>query len=182
MNCDSSPLTPLTSTRSDVNAALDAMAASGGSNISEGIAWAWRVLSPDAPFAMAKPYDAANNKKYMIILARGANWIVGLKNMNESYYSAWGYGANNRLNSSSHTTPSLTDSMNQKSRDACRGASDKGVLVYTIGFGVSDAHTRSMLQYCASLPSMRYTAETADELRAIFESIGRDLTPVRITG
>jgi Flp pilus assembly protein TadG len=182
MNCDSTPLTPLTSARSDVNAALDAMTASGGSNISEGIAWAWRVLSPDAPFATAKAYDATNNKKYMIILARGANWISGLNNMNDSYYSAWGYGANNRLNSSSHATPSLTNSMNQKSRDACRGASDKGVQVYTIGFGVSDAHTRSMLQYCATLPSMTYTAESADQLKVIFETIARELTPVRIAG
>jgi Flp pilus assembly protein TadG len=182
MNCDANPLTPLTSTRADVTAALDAMTASGGSNISEGIAWGWRVLAPNAPFALAKPYDADNNKKYMIIMARGANWIVGLQNMNQSYYSAWGYGVNNRLNSSSHTTPSLQNSMNQKSRDACRGASDKGVLVYTIGFGVSDAHTRSMLQYCATLPSMTYTAETADELKAIFETIARDMTPVRIAG
>jgi Flp pilus assembly protein TadG len=182
MNCDSTPLTPLTSARADINAALDAMTASGGSNISEGIAWAWRVLSPNAPIATARSYDAANNKKYMIILARGANWIAGLNNMNDSYYSAWGYGANNRLNSSSHTTPSLTNSMNQKSRDACRGTSDKGVRVYTIGFGVSDAHTRSMLQYCATLPSMTFTAETADELKAIFETIARELTPVRIAG
>jgi hypothetical protein len=72
--------------------------------------------------------------------------------------------------------------MNQKSRDACRGASDKGVQVYTIGFGVSDAHTRSMLQYCATLPSMTYTAETADQLKVIFETIARELTPVRIAG
>ena len=182
MNCDSTPLTPVTSIPSHVTAALDAMTAAGGSNISEGIAWAWRILSPSAPFAMAKPYDADSNKKYMIILARGANSIVGLKNMNDSYYSTWGYGANNRLNSSSHTTPSLTDSMNQKSRDACRGASDKGIQVYTIGFGVSDAHTRSMLKYCATLPSMTFSVDTADQLKTIFENIGRDITPARIAG
>jgi len=72
--------------------------------------------------------------------------------------------------------------MNQKSRAACRGASDKGVQVYTIAFGVSDAHTRSMLQYCATLPSMAYSVQTADELKAIFERIARDITPARIAG
>src|SRR5262245_12173646 len=114
------------------------MIAAGGADISEGIAWGWRVLAPAAPFAQARPYDAASNKKYMIIMARGANCIVGLNNMNNSYYSAWGYGVNNRLNPNSHTTSALTNSMNQKSRDACRGASDKGIQVYTIGFGESD--------------------------------------------
>jgi Flp pilus assembly protein TadG len=182
MNCDSTPLTPLTTVRSDVIAALDAMSATGGANISEGIAWGWRVLAPNAPFGHGRPYDVPGNKKYLILMARGANWIVGQKNMNESYYSAWGFGANNRLNSSSHTTPSLTDSMNQKARAACRGASDKGVQVYTIAFGVSDAHTRSMLKYCATDPSMTYTAETADELKTIFETIARNITPVRISG
>jgi hypothetical protein len=39
-----------------------------------------------------------------------------------------------------------------------------------------------MLQYCATDPSMAHTAQTADELKAIFEGIARDMTPARIAG
>jgi hypothetical protein len=72
--------------------------------------------------------------------------------------------------------------MNQNSRTACRAASDAGIMVYSIGFGVSNAHTRSMLQYCATTPHMNYDVDSEAELLSVFEAIGRELLQIRLAG
>ena len=118
----------------------------------------------------------------MIVMARGANWNKGLRNINQSWYSAWGFAVNNRLNSDSHTTSSLENSMDETARAACRGVKDSGIKVLTIGFGASDAHTRSMLQYCASGPHDAYSAETGEELLNIFGSLGREMVQLHVAG
>jgi Flp pilus assembly protein TadG len=182
MHCDAQPLTPLTGLRSDIEDAIADMRAVGTANVGEGIMWGLRALSPDAPLTEGRPYDQANNRKFIIVMARGANWIEGLRNINESWYSAYGFAANNRLNPSSHTTTSLENSMDETTRAACRGATDSGIKVLTIGFGASSAQTRSMLKYCASEPHDAYNAETGDELLAIFESFGREMVQLRVAG
>lgn len=182
MLCDSAPLTRLTGRRSELVSAIDAMQASGRANIGEGVMWGWRVLSPEAPFADGAAYQTRGVRKIMIVLARGANWAEGLRNVNDSTYTAWGYGVENRLSPQSHTSTSLTNSMNEMTRAACRSVTDKGVEVYSIGFGQSDAHTRSMLQYCASNPHMNFDPKDFNELMAVFEGISKMSLQLRIAG
>jgi Flp pilus assembly protein TadG len=182
MHCDAQPMTPLTGDRTRIGDAIDAMRAAGTANVAEGVMWGWRALSPSEPLPEGRPYNQANNKKYMIVMARGANWNKGLRNINKSWYSAWGFAANNRLNPNSHTTTSLENSMDETSRAACRGVKDSGIKVLTIGFGASDAQTRSMLKYCASGPHDAYDAETGEELLNIFESLAREMVQLRVAG
>jgi Flp pilus assembly protein TadG len=182
MHCDAQPLTPLTGWRSEIEDAITAMRAAGTANVAEGVMWGWRALSPGEPLPEGKPYGQANNRKYMIVMARGANWNQGLRNINDSWYSAWGFAGNNRLNPNSHTTTSLENSMDQTARAACRGASDSGIKVLTVGFGADNAQTRSMLQYCASSPDDAYDADTGAELTNIFESIAREMVQLRVSG
>jgi hypothetical protein len=182
LHCDAQPLTPLTGWRSEIEDAITAMRAAGTANVAEGVMWGWRALSPGLPLPEGRPYNQANNKKYMIVMGRGANWNEGLRNINKSWYSAWGFAANNRLNPRSHTTTALENSMDQTARAACRGANDSGIKILTIGFGASSAQTRSMLQYCASSPHDAYSAETGDELLNIFESFARELVQLRVAG
>jgi hypothetical protein len=182
MHCDAQPLTALTGWRSEIEDAITAMRAAGTANIADGIMWGWRALSPTEPLPEGRPYNQPNNRKYIIVMARGANWNVGLDNINKSWYSAWGFAANNRLNPNSHTTTALENSMDQTTRAACRGANDSGIKILTIGFGASSAQTQSMLQYCASEPHDAYSAETGDELLNIFESFARELVQLRVAG
>jgi hypothetical protein len=182
MHCDARPITPLTGWRSEIEDAITAMRAAGTANAAEGVMWGWRALSPGEPLPEGRPYGQANNRKYMIVMGRGADWNEGLRNINESWYSAWGFAANNRLNPNSHTTTSLENSMDQTARAACRGAADSGIKVLTIGFGASSAQTRSMLQYRASTPKDAYDADTGDELRNIFESIAKEMVQLHVAG
>jgi Flp pilus assembly protein TadG len=182
MHCDAQPLTALTGWRSEIEDAITDMRAAGTANIAEGVMWGWRALSPGEPLPEGRLYNQANNRKYIIVMARGANSNVGLRNINESWYSAWGFAANNRLNPNSHTTTSLENSMDQTARAACRGVKDSGIKVLTIGFGAGNAQTRSLLQYCASEPHDAYSAETGAELLNLFESFARELVQLHVAG
>lgn len=182
--CSSEPLLPLTSDRAAVDGKIAAMRSEGGANISEGIMWGHRVLSPGIPFTEGASFDDRSTKKFMVLLARGANFIEAFRDPipNHSTYSTWGYGSTDRLNPNSHTETSLTNAMNSKAREACRLVTDNNVQLFTIGFGVSDPHTRSMLQYCASHPSMNFDVDSKDELLQVFERIGREISDLRVTG
>lgn len=182
MLCDAQPITPLTGWRSEIEDAITAMRASGTANVAEGVMWGWRALSPSEPLPEGRPYNQANNRKYMIVMARGANRIEGLRNINKSWFSAWGFAANNRLNPTSHTTSALQNSMDETTRAACRGVTDSGIKVLTIGFGAANAQTRSMLQYCATDPQDAYSAETGGELLKIFESLAREMIQLHVAG
>lgn len=182
MLCHAKPLTRLTNRRAELISAIDAMTAAGSANIGEGVAWGWRLLSPKGPFADGADYNSPGVRKILVVLSRGANWAEGLRNINDSTYSAWGYGITDRLSPQSHTTTSYTNSMNEMTRATCRGASDQGVEVYTIGFGASDAQTRSMLQYCATNPHMAYDTKSINELMSVFEGISRMALKLRISG
>lgn len=182
--CTSEPLLPLSSDKIAIEAKIDSMLAEGGANISEGIMWGYRVLSPAEPFTEGESFDDPGTKKFMVLLARGANFVEAFRDAlpNHSIYTPWGYGSTDRLNPQSHTESALTNAMNSKSREACRLATDSGVQVFTIGYGVSDAHTRSMLKYCASHPSMHFDIESQDELLQVFDRIGQTISELRVTG
>ena len=193
-NCTSIPLQPLTTDSNAVANTLNAMRASGGSNIAEGILWGYRVLSPQQPFTGGGDFDDESYQKFMIVLARGANWIEAFRDdLNNSIYTPWGYATlgdkgnehapslKARLNPESHTRQALTNAMDELSRDACRTAAEKGVQVFTIGYQVSDPQMRSMLKYCAVHPEMYFEAETLDGLKDRLSTIASRITRLHLT-
>jgi hypothetical protein len=56
-NCPNAKLQPLTGEKTVIDSAVDAMVADQNTNIAEGLAWAWRVISPDEPFTEGMPYS-----------------------------------------------------------------------------------------------------------------------------
>lgn len=180
--CSSAAVQPLTRSSTLVENKLNEMVAKGGSNVAEGIMWGFRVLSPQVPFTGGSEFDDASVKKYMIVLARGGNWIEAYKDdLNHSIYTPWGYGVKDRLNPQSHTQQALTNAMDEKSRSACRFAAEKGVEVFTIGYQVSDPQLSSMLQYCAVKPKMYFEADTPDQLRDTLSTIASRITKLHLT-
>jgi Flp pilus assembly protein TadG len=66
----------------------------GGTIASEGLAWAWRTLSPSKPFVDGKAYGTANNKKVIVLMTDGVNGLAENGNANgapESDFNAYGY-------------------------------------------------------------------------------------------
>jgi hypothetical protein len=71
-------VTPLTDTEATLHTQINGLSRwdGGGTVASEGLMWAWRVLSPNKPYALGSPYsDLKDGKvqKYIILMTDGEN-------------------------------------------------------------------------------------------------------------
>lgn len=92
------PIVPLTN-YSNRNTVLNAISNlnywnGGGTNQIEGLAWAWRVLSPGAPFTEGRPYHDPNDpvRKVIVLFTDGDNTSLNSSdNALESDYAGFSY-------------------------------------------------------------------------------------------
>jgi Flp pilus assembly protein TadG len=187
--CDTQPVLPLTSTKSQIDGAIDAMIAKGGTNIAEGVAWGWRVLSPDPPYTEGRPYTDTDNKKFLVLMTDGENWHGGQDNINLSWYHSFGYAAANRLglssipSTASARTTALKQTMNEKTTAVCASAKAAGITVYTVAFRLeTNPTTLAILSACASASDKAFRASDGAGLIAAFKQIGRDISNLRVAG
>jgi Flp pilus assembly protein TadG len=171
------PIVPLTSQRKPLKTAIDGFVAEGYTHIPQGVAWGWRVLSPDAPFTEGAPYNDKFWHKVMVVMTDGDNTIPTTSDsINKSSYSAYGYVAQGRLGSTSAST--ALSNMNTRLTTTCANAKNKGIEIYTIAFGpasdISNA-TRNLLRNCASSPEKYLEAPDGATLREHFKAIGASL-------
>ncbi|MCO5072640.1 MAG: hypothetical protein M9944_15685 [Rhizobiaceae bacterium] len=109
-SCTTTAITPLTDVTvsagvTKVKNAIDAMQATGATNVPEGIAWGWRTLSSQAPFTGGRSETERGNDKVIIVLTDGANTYYTPSSLgssdyagNQSIYSAYGYARLNNGN------------------------------------------------------------------------------------
>ncbi len=174
------PILPLTNAKGDVLAAIDRMVHWNGSgtNVAEGLAWGWRVLSPGAPFTEGAAYGKI--RKVLVLMTDGTNNIdPSPDGAIWSDYSAYGY-----LNSG--VVPDVTyDAFRQhtdaRMTDVCQNAKNAGITIYTVAFGIVDQQTLNKLEACASKPPYAYAPGTQTELVEAFNAIGASLTELRLT-
>lgn len=152
-------LTRLTSSASRIRDEITAMTASGNTYIAAGLEWGWRVLSSKAPFA-----DGASEsepvRKIIVLMTDGAN-----------------------TKSPTYPAHDGTDATlaNRITADLCREIKLAQISIYTVAFDVSDTTISSLLGDCSSGPPFAYSANTVTELQSAFESIGRQITAVRLS-
>ena len=94
--CTTQPITPLTGSIATLTAQIDAMAAFGGTNSAEGLAWGWRTLTPGAPFTEGTSRSNKGMDRVVILLTDGANQLGALSSSsdyasNKSNYAAYGH-------------------------------------------------------------------------------------------
>ena len=176
--CDTKAVTPLTNSRSTLDAAVTAMKAGGSTNILEGMMWAWRVISPTAPFTEGAAYGTANLNKVIILMSDGQNNYPGANNVNSSTYFSYGYSAKGRIGSTSSNTNTLISKLDDRTKLACDNAKAAGITVYTVALGVG-ADT-ALLAYCASQPGYAYAPVNGSDLTSTFEAIAASINKLRI--
>lgn len=180
--CDSEAIQTLTESQAEVESKLSVLVAKGNTNIAEGVMWGWRSLSPDAPFALGRPYNIASNDKILVLMTDGANTYSAYSNHNKSSYGAQGYGASNRLGTT-YTSAGYLAQMNNKTLAACANAKAAGLKIYTVAFRLqNDPTALSVLQGCASQASMAFQAADGNALIAAFERIGTEISKLRVAG
>ena len=171
------PIVPLTSLRQSLKDGIADLEAQGNTHIPQGVAWGWRVLSPNEPFTEGAAYSDKFWHKIMVVMTDGDNTIATTSDsFNKSRYSAYGYVAQGRLDSTTAST--ALSNMNTRLKTTCTNAKNTGIEIYTIAFGpaseISNA-TRNLLRNCASSPEKYLEAPDGATLREHFKAIGTSL-------
>lgn len=166
---------------------LDAMVADGNTNVAMGLMWGWHTVSPNAPFADGVAYSTPKTQKIIVLLTDGDNTNDEVSNPNDSIYTGYGYMAQKRLKNSSNValdeTSSATtrrDAIDSRQAKACANAKAAGVLIYSIGVGVS-SHSKSILQTCATSTDMYYDVTDVTQLTSVFNTIAGAIQNLRIS-
>jgi len=198
------PIVPLTSNESVIQANIAAMRdwMGGGTNQAEGLAWGWRVLSPAPPFTEGAPYDDV--RKVIVLMSDGENTNVGTDAVMDGDYSAYNYLGFWRDHASGNVLTQLLfgilhgvlpaqfrrniNSSNQyvsyvNSRQAqlCTNIKNEGIEIYTVIFRETDNATETLMRNCATSSQHFYRADSAQELSAAFRAIGSGIGQLRLT-
>lgn len=185
--CTTAALLPLSITKNQALTAIASMRASGMTNISEGVAWGWRTLSPGEPFTQGRSFDDRDNKKIIILMTDGENTYSYANNHNKSAYGAAGYAKpfahpdQGRLGSN-YSSSAYGNAIAGRTREVCANAKAAGIKIYTVAFRLeNDTATRSMLRDCASEPKYAFAASNGAVLIETFQNIGREIAKLRLT-
>lgn len=179
--CTTDPITPLTNSEQTVLNAISAMDANGTTNIPQGVGWGIRTISPEEPFTEGVDWDDDDVIKAMVILTDGENVMYGRSTDLRSDYGAYGFSRDGRLGTTSSSTSTLGDALDERLEAACDEAKDLGIRVYSITFQVNDSGTRSLMEACASSPSLYFNSPSGEALEDAFEMIAGDLSNLRLS-
>lgn len=163
--CNKSYILPLTNTKTDIQNKITSLTASGNTLSNLGMAWGYRVLSPEFPFREGAAWTDETVKKVAILMTDGDN------NIGNAYsgYGAW-------------TVLRLTDNdLDQRLTETCNNMKADDIVIYTIVFtsGISEA-TKTRFRNCATDTSKYYYAPTQSGLISTFEQISRELANIHI--
>ena len=157
----SPPLTPLTTDRSQIHNAIDAMSTDGDTYIPEGLMWGWRLLSPSDPFTESQSSGGGSGqvRRFLVLMSDGVNTVSP---------TASGHDGSDAVLA------------NQYTAEACTSIKASGILLFTVAFEVSDNAIKDILRACATNGGFFYDAVNSSQLTASFEAIGRQMVALRL--
>lgn len=181
-------ITPLVAEKTKILDAIDAMEpwSFGGTATPMGLAWGWRVLSPRwrGLWAGSVPtlpvdHDTPFMDKVIVVLTDGKNeFISGYPEFGGSDYTAYGTIADMDHASVYEARDDLDDRFDR----ICSNVKNDGVIIYSITFGSTpDSDVQGAFETCATNPSFYFHAPTASSLEDAFETIGRQLSNLRLS-
>ena len=149
-------LLPLTTNWTALNSKIDAMSPNGNTNVTIGLVWAWHSLTPGAPLSEAAA-PATDLDKVIIILTDGQNT------------EAWKNSNNTKVTGSS--------TIDARTRLVCDNIKAANIKIYAIRVINGNA---SLLQQCATNPTMYYDVQNASQLNSVFGAIAQNLANLRL--
>ncbi|MCJ9428593.1 pilus assembly protein TadG-related protein [Kordiimonas marina] len=179
---------PLVAEKTTILNAIDQMQPwpFGGTASNVGLVWGWRTLSPNwrglwsgSPANLPLDYGTPFMDKVLVILTDGVNEFINQKAaLGGSDYTAYGRIADFGFSNVSDARAEL----DTRFAATCSNIKAAGVIIYTITFGSSpDSSTQAAYSACATKPSFYFHAPTADSLSQAFETIGRQLSNLRLS-
>lgn len=151
----------LTDSKQDLRTAVNGLSTDGATAGHLGASWAWGLIAPNwatvwggtAPAA----YNDGRTEKYVILMTDGDyNTVGGIMS-----------GGNQTIS-------------NRYAQDTCTAMKGNGVVVYTIGFQVTNS-AKARLRSCASSTSKFYDASDEETLKAAFRAIAEEINSLRLS-
>jgi len=177
------PIVPLTNDFVKLKTAISQMIywEGGGTNVSEGLAWGVRVLSPGEPYTQGKPFKADGVSKVVVVFTDGENTVFGAssESFNTSDYGAYGFLDSGRMGTTNRNT-ALTN-VNTWTQTMCTTLKDQDVQIFTVLLGADTAANRALYSQCASTPANYYPTSDVSQLKAVFQKIGTAVAQLSLT-
>lgn len=185
--CSIQPIIRLTNDYDQLRNGVNAMVASGNTQVQLGAMWGWHTLSPSAPFADARPYGEERLKKIMILMTDGENVMNDTSNPHRSTYNAQGYIWQGRLGVTSASESARRTAMDNRldsptpgQEDLCGNMKAQGVIIYTVAVQV-DAQAQAVMQRCATSSEHYFNVTSAAAIGSTFDRIAGAIENLRIT-
>ncbi|MEL6316432.1 MAG: hypothetical protein AAFR16_02210 [Pseudomonadota bacterium] len=185
--CRTTPLLPLTEDRVAIAQRIDDMFAIGqtGTDVGQGVMWAWRALSPQAPLTQGAPYDDRTVRKIMVVMTDGDNYLRHRIQRNNTSFGFPGDGhlsaASGRNVTDSSSRTRVREAMDDRARAICANAQAQNIEVFMVGFGVAEGGTGAqVLRDCASSEEHVFFPERDDDLIQVFRRIGESIRTLRL--
>lgn len=179
-NCRTESVTPLTNVRATIESAITAMVATGNTVIPAGLAWGWRLISPEEPFSQGVAYSDQDTIKAVMLLTDGQNMVSGgMGTHNRSQYSAYGFAQSGHLGNANGSE--AEDVLDNKTATLCTNIKAQGIRLYTITFQVSSSSIQNLMRDCATDPNMYYNSPSNEQLDSVFQDIAKGLADLRIS-
>jgi Flp pilus assembly protein TadG len=177
------PVVPLTADFNKLRTEIAKMVEwnGGGTNVSEGLAWGTRVLSPNEPFNQADPFMTEGTKKYVVLLTDGENVVYGASGTpNKSDYGAYGFMADERFNGKINQGQAARE-VDGWVKANCDLLNAREVEIFTILLQSDTAANRALYSHCATYPQNYYPTNDVSQLESVFRSIANSVAGLHFT-
>ena len=168
------PLQPLTNNKTTLLDYIPNMEANGTTHINLGAVWGWRVVSPGEPFTQAHAYDDEDYNHAVVIMTDGENFISD----SSRDYAGYRRLADGLLGTTNQN--SAEDELDDRLTEVCTGMKNVGIIVYTITFDVSSTALQNLMRGCASDSSKYFNSPSESDLKKAFQTIGAQLSNLRL--
>ncbi|MDB5561466.1 MAG: hypothetical protein JWN11_884 [Hyphomicrobiales bacterium] len=172
--CLGQTITPLTTDKTVLNAAANALTAGGGTAGHIGLAWAWYMVSPKFGYlwpnaSQPADYTAPNTLKAVILMTDGEFNTAYCKDVISN-------DSGGPINCNAPNGSSLV-----QAAALCTAIKATGTILYTVGFQLGTQSARDLLSQCATDSAHYFNALTGTDLSDAFKEIGRDLAALRVS-
>ncbi len=153
-------ITPLTNSKSTLDADINSMFPTGYTHINVGAVWGWRAISSNSPFTEGSDYSSTIYK-VMLILTDGENYAS---------QSSTAYADDSQSSSD----------LDLKLAAVCSNIKAEDITVYTITFDLADAGTQTLFRDCATDSGKYFNSPGATELTRAFRIIAAQLRKLHV--
>lgn len=176
------PVVPLTDDFDKLRKAASEMTEWNGSgtNVSEGLSWGMRVLSPAAPYTDGAPWKTPGVSKIVLLFTDGENVVYGASEQpTKSDYTSYGYLAGGRFGSDDQNAAARN--VDGWTKSVCTQLKNQGVQIYTMVLQSDTAANRALYSACASDPSGYYAVNDPAKLPDVFQQIANKFSRLQLT-